>query len=328
VEAASRGSGVEAGSGSWLPPADGRTMSSPAAAAAGTGAGRWAAVTAATQPWSAARLPRAGTDVALTLYRDANGWCPHCHKVFWFMEQMSLRYRTERIHLQGDPREPPKQPWFVRDISPSGAVPVLSIGDEHISESLDILRRLEREFPEAGGLASVPSTSEDPWVSEIIRASGAFDCDSDAWLQNTEGEEEQALNAESRKKFGWLEQQLGRHTDGPFFLGPQPSWLDALYVGFLSRAATNYQFFKQWDVTAPAEGSGSLSLQAGQGGLPLPRLSGWLTAMRRSRGGQRTWQPPSNDQRVYQSHPARRGAAEPCQQLHPCRLGVRASDIG
>ena len=44
--------------------------------------------------------------------------------------------------------------------------------------------------------------------------------------------------------------------------------------------------------------------------------------MQHSRGGQRTWQPPSNDQRVYQSHPARRAAAEPCQQLHPTRLGV------
>ena len=122
-------------------------------------------------------------------------------------------------------------------------------------------------------------------------------------LQNLEEEEEAELHEAASSKLAWLERQLGTHAGGPFFLGAKPSLLDALYVGFLSRAATNYRFFKQLDVTHETSA--------------LPALAAWLVAMQRTRGGQRTWQPPGNDQRVYQSHPARRGAAEPCQQLHP-----------
>ena len=147
-------------------------------APAASGAAYWAAVTTATRPWVATRLPRTG-DTPLTLYRDANAWCPHCHKVFWYMEQKDLRYTTQRIHLQGDPREPPKQASFVRVVSPSGAVPVLEIAGEIVPESLHILRRLEKEFPDDGGQVD----PDDKWAQEIIRASDEFDCDGDAWLQ-------------------------------------------------------------------------------------------------------------------------------------------------
>ena len=222
------------------------------------------------------------------------------------MEQKGLRYATRRIHLQGDPREPPKQASFVRDVSPSGAVPVLEIGGEIVPESLHILRRLEEEFP---GDEVQRVDADDAWAQVITRASDEFDCDGDAWLQNLEEEDEVELHEAARAKLAWLEEQLGARAGGPFFLGATPSLLDALYVGFLSRLSTNYRFFKQLDVTHEAAG--------------LPRLAAWLGAMQRTRGGQRTWQPPSNDQRVYQSHPARRGAAEPCQQLHPTRPGIR-----
>jgi glutathione S-transferase len=248
-------------------------------------------------------MPKKG-DIPLTLYRDANAWCPHCHKVFWYAEQKRLRYTTERIHLQGDPREPRKQEWFLRDINPSGSVPVIKIRDEVLKESLDILRRLESDFPD-DEVATVPIG--DIWAQQILQACDYFDCDGDAWLQNLDEEQEEELYKATCSKFAWLEQQLQMHTSGPFFLGAKPSLLDAMYVGFLSRAATNYRFFKQFEVR-----------NAG-----LPQLVAWLDAMQQSRGGQRTWQPPSNDQRIYQSHPARRAAAEPCQQIHPTRHGVR-----
>jgi glutathione S-transferase len=220
------------------------------------------------------------------------------------MEQKGLRYTTERIHLQGDPREPPKQEWFLRDINPNGSVPVIKIRDEILPDSLPILRRLESEFPD-DEVETVPSG--DAWAQQILQACDYFDCDGDAWLQNLDAQQEEELRKTAHSKFVWLESQLGTHEHGPFFLGAKPSLLDAMYVGFVSRAATNYRFFKQFNLR-----------DAG-----LPRVVAWLDAMQHSRGGRRTWQPASNDQRVYQSHPFRRGAAEPCQQLHPTHLGVQ-----
>ena len=65
----------------------------------------------------------------LTLYRDANAWCPFSHRVWFWMEQLELRYATERIHLGGDPREPEKQPTFF-DVSPRGTCPALRLGND------------------------------------------------------------------------------------------------------------------------------------------------------------------------------------------------------
>ena len=157
----------------------------------------WATVTAATR--SVVRLPREG-DVALTLYRDANAWCPHCHKVFWYMEQKGLRYTTERIHLQGDPREPAKPEWFLRDVNPGGGVPVLRIRDEIIPESLHILQRLQAEFPNDDQVVEV--LSGDPWTDQILHACDYFDCDADEWLQNLDQTQEQSLLQQTRAKFG------------------------------------------------------------------------------------------------------------------------------
>lgn len=292
----------------------------------------WDAVAAATTEWASSREARPD-DVPLVLYRDANTWCPHCHKVrtrltrrtsratlfhhrlsrvrcfgwlvqvFFYMEQKGLRYTTERIHLQGDPREPPKQEWFLRDISPGGGVPALKIAEEVVLESLVILRRLDEEFPDDATMVAPDSD----WVSSVIDSSGAFDCDGDRWLQNLEAADEEELRAESRSKLDWLEETLAKHG-GPFFLGDKPSIVDAAYAGFLTRVETNYRFFKQFDVRAPASG--------------CPRFASWLAAMESSRGGAATWQTPGTDQRVMQANPARRAAAEPCMALHPTRLGV------
>ena len=165
----------------------------------------WDAVATGAAAWAQGRLPRPGRDRPLTLYRDANTWCPHCHKVYFYMEQKALRYLTERIHLQGDPREPPKQAWFLRDVSPGGGVPALAIEGEVVLESLDILRRLDAEFPD-DRTAAAP---DDDWVRAVVGSSGAFDCDGDAWLYNTEPVREDGLRRDSRAKLDWLEDALG-----------------------------------------------------------------------------------------------------------------------
>ena len=263
----------------------------------------WSAVAAATSAWAAVRQPRA-SDVPLVLYRDANAWCPFSHRVFFFMEEKGLRYTTTHIHLGGDPREPPKQSEYLRDVAPRGNVPALRIRDKVILESLDILRALDLEFP-----SPEPMTSEDRALeARLVESSGAFDTDCDAWLHNIDPASEPALHADTIDKLKWLEAALGARPAGPFFLGERVTAADAAFVGFLTRLATNYAYFKGLNVRDPSSG--------------YPRLAAWLDAIDKTRGGRATRQEPFFEQRIYQAHPDRRPAAEPCMALHAKRRGV------
>lgn len=248
------------------------------------------------------REPLSNEPLPLTLYRDANAWCPFSHRVWFWMEQLELRYSTERIHLGGDPREPEKQPAYFH-VSPRGTCPALRLGDSIIHESLDILIRLEREFPRL----PAGRAPNDLYVAELLRASGAFDVDCDEWLHNTQPKREATLRGRAMEKLAWLEAALAR-DGGPFLLGAVPSIADAAFVGFLTRLEHNYRFFKALDVREPAAGT--------------PRLAAWLAAIESTPGGAATKQDAYFEQRIYQAHPARRAAAEPCMGLHPTVLGV------
>ena len=185
------------------------------------------------------------------------------------MEELGLRFATERIHLGGDPREPEKQRAYF-DVSQRGTCPALRIGgDEVLTESLDILLRLEQEFPRLPD----GQKPDDPAVAELLRASGAFDTDCDEWLHNTQQKREAALRARAMEKLAWLEGALARRG-GPFLLGAAPSIADAAFVGFLTRLDTNYRFFKGFDVRQPEAGT--------------PRLAAWLAAIDATRGGAAT----------------------------------------
>ena len=262
----------------------------------------WEHVASAGRKWVEPRTPRPD-DLPLTLFRDANAWCPFSHRVWFWMEQLELRYVTQRIHLGGDPREPAKQRSYF-DVSPRGTCPALRIGGDTITESLDILWRLEREHPR---FPAGRGGRDDARVHELIRASGAFDTDCDEWLHNTEPAREAALRANAMEKLAWLEAALA-DEGGPFLLGEAPTIVDAAFVGFLTRLATNYRHFKSLDVRARDS--------------ETPRLAAWLRAIDATTGGAATRQEAWFEQRVYQAHPARRAAAEPCMALHPKRRGV------
>ena len=178
------------------------------------------------------------------------------------MEQKGLRYETQRIHLGGDPREPPKQPWYLREVAPRGNVPALRIGgDEVVLESLDT--------SSSGSTPSFPAMSWRRTTASsrrcFRRAAPSTRTATDG--HNTHAPDEAALRGEALQKLTWLEEALRQHG-GPFFLGAEPSIVDAAFVGFLTRLAVNYKFFKGLDVH--------------EVGSAWPRLSAWLRAVERT----------------------------------------------
>ena len=68
----------------------------------------------------------------LTLYRDTNGWCPFCARVWLALEQKGVAYEEKLVNLRDKPT------WFT-DIVPTGLVPAVEL---HV----DANSKLERIF--------------------------------------------------------------------------------------------------------------------------------------------------------------------------------------
>eukprot|EP00747_Dinoflagellata_sp_TGD_P053419 gnl/TRDRNA2_/TRDRNA2_148439_c0_seq1.p1 gnl/TRDRNA2_/TRDRNA2_148439_c0~~gnl/TRDRNA2_/TRDRNA2_148439_c0_seq1.p1 ORF type:complete len:360 (+),score=56.40 gnl/TRDRNA2_/TRDRNA2_148439_c0_seq1:51-1130(+) len=211
------------------------------------------------------------------------------------MEAKGLRYSTERIHLRGDPAEPPKQQWY-RQLVRSGAVPAVKIREEVVPESLDILYRLEQEFPDP---PMGPSKDDEEHAWRLCEVSMAFNTDGSDWLHNIRPSDEEGHRQEMLRRLQWLESALAARG-GPFFLGKGVTLVDAAYVGFLTRLAHNALYFKQLDIRDPVQ---------------YPHIAAWFSAMEQLPAYQSTKQDAYFEQRIYQAHPDRRSGAEACMQL-------------
>jgi hypothetical protein len=88
----------------------------------------------------------------LTFYRDTNGWCPFCERVWIALEHKQIEYDTITINLKDKPQ------WF-KDIVPTALVPAIELHNsawtsqtrgsgKMMWESMDILNSLDDLFPD------------------------------------------------------------------------------------------------------------------------------------------------------------------------------------
>jgi glutathione S-transferase len=88
----------------------------------------------------------------LTFYRDTNGWCPFCERVWIALEHKQIEYDTIKINLKDKPQ------WF-KDIVPTALVPAIELHNNEWTaetrgsgkmmwESMDILNSLDELFPD------------------------------------------------------------------------------------------------------------------------------------------------------------------------------------
>ena len=107
----------------------------------------------------------------LTLYRDTNGWCPFCERVWIGLEKKGIPYDEKLINLQDKPQ------WYL-DIVPTTLVPAIEWHDENwkadtpgsgalVWESKDILEMLDARF------AETPLRSADDEVAEVVEVLNA-----------------------------------------------------------------------------------------------------------------------------------------------------------
>ena len=132
------------------------------------------ALVASTQPRGVSRkLTATATteEPVLTLYRDTNGWCPFCERVWIGLEKKGIPYDEKLINLQDKPQ------WYL-DIVPTTLVPAIEWHDENwradtpgsgalVWESKDILEKLDEKF------AATPLRSADEEVAEVVEVLNA-----------------------------------------------------------------------------------------------------------------------------------------------------------
>lgn len=201
--------------------------------------------------WESFEAKFASDDIptpVLTLYRDTNGWCPFCERVWVCMRAKDLPYQERLIQLFNKPE------WY-KEMVPTTQVPAVLFhewsGDSSqnfrklVWESADVMKALDEAFPDTVQL--VHDTPEykaaKDQIDELSKVGFAFlatarqssisEDDGDTKLLDPEEEQKQKL-ADFLSALDQLDQSL-EESGGPFRLGSEFSGIDALMVPMLER---------------------------------------------------------------------------------------------
>ena len=212
----------------------------------------------------------------LTLYRDTNGWCPFCERVWIALEKKGIAYEEKLIDLQDKPD------WY-KDIVPTTLVPAIEFHDERYSaaepgsgrlvwESKDILEALDESFD------AVPLRSGGDGVAEVAEVLNA----SFGFVYGARNSTAAELATKQETFVAALDALDGvLRAKGPFVRGA------ALSTADLELAPTMERFYYQLAVLRPD----FPALDAGR-----PGLAAWFRAMdgepayaRRVKGDAYSW---------------------------------------
>ena len=171
-------------------------------------------------------------EVRLTLYRDNAAWCPYCQKTWLMLLIKRVPFRIEKINMRSYGDKPQQ---FLAKV-PNGLLPAIELDGELMTESLQIMARIEREFPGPEYKVMVPEQEFDrvnqllgmerelfgAWCGLIFRPSMPFG------VGGTRGAFEATLDR--------IEEALGV-TSGPWFLEnhEHPSLVDLQFVSHVER---------------------------------------------------------------------------------------------
>ncbi len=82
----------------------------------------------------------------VVLYRDRHAWCPYCQKIWLWLEWKRIPYKIKKINMRCYGK---KEDWYLKKV-PSGMFPAIELDKELVTESDQILLRLEKAFGPLG----------------------------------------------------------------------------------------------------------------------------------------------------------------------------------
>jgi len=177
----------------------------------------------------------------LTLYRDTNGWCPFCERVWVAIRAKGIPYRERLVSLQNKPD------WY-KELVPTTLVPAVLLhptpddGEDPknqrtiVWESMDILRALDEAFPDTPQLihADDPAYLAAATQAEEIVSAGFSYTFGARNASVTEGELLIRRN-QFLSKLDELDSSLSSHPPGSFRLGDSFTAIDAILIPTLER---------------------------------------------------------------------------------------------
>ncbi|KIZ07611.1 glutathione S-transferase [Monoraphidium neglectum] len=207
----------------------------------------------------------------LVFFRDTNGWCPYCARVWLALEEKGIEYDSVLIDLYAKPD------WY-SSMVPTNLVPAVNLlpakasgdwgapngnGGGHqdaeplvVWESKDILLALEERFPDAPSLLPADEADRKELMSfldelgeaGVERAGFSFMTggrllgDSQA-TANHGAELVESLRVTFLEKLSWLEAKFAARG-GPYLMGSQFTIGDIMCISFMERLAAGLPKFR------------------------------------------------------------------------------------
>lgn len=177
--------------------------------------------------------PEQTPEPKLTLYRDNNGWCPFCERVWLSLREKGISYDEVLINLYDKPQ------WY-KDMVPTSLVPAVKFAGSGnvVWESEEIMKRLDKEFPETRPLFAEPEKVgvATNITSRLMNASMGLAYRSSNMTKDEIAEKRADLVAAVDALDGHLA------TEGPFLAGGSLSAADAIAVPMLERYAVQMPY--------------------------------------------------------------------------------------
>jgi glutathione S-transferase len=201
------------------------------------------------------------SDVRLVLYRDSGVWCPYCERVQLLLEMKKVPYSIFKDNM----RCYGKKSDEYLNLVPSGMLPAVKIDGRLVTESLDIMFEIEKEF---GGAPYKPSIDVDDETKmqsfhTFVRLERIM---AGAWFNMVRGP--MTTSAKAVVQFNAtmdLVESAMQEYEGPFLLSyaeEGPSFIDCLFAPFVERILSSSAYWRSLDVLKDR-----------------PALSRWFNAM-------------------------------------------------
>jgi len=196
--------------------------------------------------------------------------CPYAQRVWSARNIKGLsEIQIVTIDLQDRPA------WYKEKVYPPNKVPSLEHNGKVTGESLDLLEYLENNFEGPKLFPTDPAKKEA--ATELLKYTDTFT--KNAFIALTKPDSETAQ--EVGPALDYLENSLGKFSDGPFLLG-QFSVVDIAYGPFVERFHVVFPALKNYDITAGR-----------------PKLSKWIQELHKIEGYAKTVSDPESIVETY-----------------------------
>ena len=176
----------------------------------------------------------------MTFYRDSASWCPYSQKIWMQLEEKRIPYALKRINMRC---YGPKPASFTSMV-PSGALPVIELDGQVITESSVISRVLESEFTDDDGyknlLPYAPGSDDGRRADALMRLERAL---FSRWMQwITSSWNDASAQSVYCEVLDEVDAELG--AGGGYFMGEEFTLVDIAYAPFLERMAASILYYK------------------------------------------------------------------------------------